>query len=161
MTHKIPLNGSRVTIVDDEDRDLECYRWQHLNSDYAGAHVDGRTQLMHRIILERMLDRSLVGNEQADHINGDKLDNRRSNLRLASPKLNQAAKPTQRNNTSGYKGVSLFKRTGRYMARLCAGGRTQWLGYHDTPEEAARAYDQAALEEYGEFAYLNFPGKAK
>lgn len=93
-----------------------------------------------------------------DHIDGDKGNNAIANLRLASRSQNAAnASGLRKNNTSGYRGVSLYRRTGRWDARIFVEGVTHCLGHHTTAEEAARAYDRAAYKFYGEFAYLNFP----
>lgn len=92
-----------------------------------------------------------------DHINGNKLDNRRSNLRLANMGLNVANRPkgAQRQGIrekSKYKGVHKNSACATWTAR-CA---QHYLGSFDTQEEAAKAYDEKALELFGEFANLNF-----
>lgn len=100
----------------------------------------------------------ITGWPYVDHINGDGLDNRRSNLRPATALQNMANKRRYRNNTSGFKGVTRNSGTGRpWQASIRANNRRYHLGYHDTPEQAARAYDAAALRLFGEFARPNFP----
>ena len=103
------------------------------------------------------LHRILLGfpAEESDHVNGDGLDNRRCNLRAATHSQNNCNKPAQSRNTSGYKGVSQRKDTGRWDARVTMQGRQVCLGSFDTPEKAAEAYDKAALELQGEFARPN------
>jgi hypothetical protein len=93
-----------------------------------------------------------------DHINGDKLDNRMANLRVASNRENCLNSKTRKNNTSGYKGVSFMKRDGTWTARISANGKYKHLGYFKTAEEAHAAYCSAAIQYHGEFA--NFGGKA-
>lgn len=78
-----------------------------------------------------------------DHINGDRQDNRISNLRVVLHKMNLLTSGLNRNNKSGYRGVSYSKQTGRYAATIVVNGRQQWLGRHDTIEQAAEARRKA------------------
>ena len=87
---------------------------------------------------------------QVDHINGNRLDNRRSNLRVCTARENRRNACKRSDNTSGYKGVIRVGRDGSYRAVLAVGGFT-------SPEEAARVYDILAEAAYGEYARLNFP----
>ena len=105
-------------------------------------------------MLGRVVGRPLTRDDIVDHINQDPLDNRRQNLRLATRSQNAANLGPYANNTSGYKGVD-FNR-GKWRARITQDGVRYFLGTFDTAEDAARAYDQKALELFGEFASLNF-----
>ena len=93
---------------------------------------------------------------EIDHKNGQRHDNRISNLRLATHRQNMANSRSRQNNTSGFKGVSLFKPTGRWMAYIVVNYKRIYLGYFSHAEDAARAYDDAAREHFGEFARTNF-----
>lgn len=86
-----------------------------------------------------------------DHINGEKSDNRLANLRLASDAENKRNVGKRSHNTSGFKGVTFCKSTGRWLAHATLGRRGHHLGRHDTPEAAAKAYRNFALENHGEF----------
>ncbi len=89
---------------------------------------------------------------QVDHINLDKIDNRIVNLRQATVSENQHNKHHQNNNTSGFKGVSKFKRTGRWRSEIMVDGHKHYLGSFATAEEAADAYAGAAMRLHAEFA---------
>jgi hypothetical protein len=118
---------------------------------------------MHRLVLSRVLGRPLQKNEQADHINQNGLDNRRQNLRIATPSQNHANKAKGRGDFSSlYKGVYIRKDRLHLGWYACVGSNKSktpkiYLGRYETEEEAARAYDRKAIEIYGEFASLNFP----
>jgi hypothetical protein len=149
---EIPLTHGEVALVDDEDFEwLSKFSWRVVddprnNTLYAAA----SPITMHRIILgSDGAEASLV-----DHENGNGLDNRRENLRMATASQNQGNRRLNRNSTSGYKGVS--RRNGRWTARIKMKGRSTYLGTWDTPEEAAEAYDSKAREYFGEFAHVNF-----
>ena len=86
-----------------------------------------------------------------DHIDLNGLNNRWANLREATKAQNGHNTRAPRTNTSGFKGVSLHKQTGRYRAYIRVDGRQRWLGYHDTAEAAHAAYARAANDLRGEF----------
>lgn len=87
-----------------------------------------------------------------DHANGDKGDNRISNLRVATAFENQWNTPRKPESCSGFKGVTWSKASSRWRARISAGGKSVWLGLFDTPEAAHAAYCEAAKKYHGEFA---------
>lgn len=93
-----------------------------------------------------------------DHINGDTLDNRKSNLRVADSSGNKANSKKQVGTSSIYKGVSFAKRSKLWYASIKFDGRSRNLGYFKDEIEAAKAYDRAARELFGEFAKPNFSG---
>lgn len=164
-TVRIPLSSRKhpnlFAIVDEEDapRILQ-FTWHIEHSTnrvrYARriAHLPDGTQRsirMHRFIA------NAGQHESVDHINGNGLDNRRANLRVANKSQNgiNAAFPVT--NTSGYKGVSFCARTGKWHAKIEHYKKSIFLGSFDTSEAAASAYDEMAREIHGEFARLNFP----
>lgn len=149
----IKLTQDKRTIVDNADFNiLSKYRWCFDKSrGYAVSRIDGKVQLLYRFIL------GLKNGEICDHENRNKLDNRRTNLRLSDKSKNGANRTKQKNNTSGYKGVFLMKdgRKKKYMARMKFKGIDFFIGYYYTKKEAALAYNDAAFKNFGEFAYLN------
>jgi hypothetical protein len=153
MDRKIELaNGRGYALVDEEDYELVSqYKWCLLpghRTDYAQHSIrKGKTQLMHRLI---------TGYKQTDHINGDGLDNRRCNLRPATHHQNGANQRIRIDNISGFKGVYFRKGRGYWVAQIGVDGKTIHLGHFDNRVNAARAYDTAALEHFGEYARLNF-----
>jgi hypothetical protein len=161
--NEIVLSNGMVTLIDDEDYDLvSSFRWnprKDLNTYYAECHIpsdttrDGRTSLLlHRLIMGE------PEGLQVDHEDGNGLNNQRSNLRIASPTQNQGNARRRKDNTSGYKGVSWYRRTNKWKAHIRVDKKLRHLGYFIDLTDAARAYDAAALEHFGEFAHLNFPG---
>jgi hypothetical protein len=147
-----------VALVDDEDFErVSKYKWSvniKRGKKYAQAHVEGETIELHRLIMR--LTRG--DGKEVDHINVDGgLDCRKINLRLATRSQNAANRPKNRGTYSSiYKGVYEKTRT-RWIAHIKVMGKTIWLGSYKTEEEAARAYDRAAIKYFGEFAYTNFP----
>ena len=111
-----------------------------------GGRVNRQRILMHRLILNAPDDM------QVDHINGNTMDNRRCNLRLATPRQNQQNRGMSPLNTSGIKGVRFDARRGKWFARIRVDGRATFLGYHVTKEGAAEAYASACLAFHAAFA---------
>jgi MarR family len=163
----VPLRGpkaqGRVAFVDDEDYDLVSkHRWHvdehrrdgHDSGPYAIANVvhDGRrtTTFMHNLIM---------GQRGVDHRNHNGLDNQRHNLRPATPAQNLANQRPQAGCTSRYKGVYWHSLRLKWHARITINGRSVNLGLYVREEDAARAYDAAALLHFGEFAHVNLPGE--
>lgn len=162
---EIPLTQGKVAIIDEADWPLvRGYRWRATKSTrtyYASATVAGtwphKTALMHRVILG--LDDSSI---EGDHRDGDGLNNRRSNLRVATKLQNRRNKRLYRNSRSGFKGVKHnpnLHPLRQWIANIKANGRMIYLGAFGTKEEAAMAYDRAAILHFGDFAHLNFPAQ--
>lgn len=105
---------------------------------------------MHRFIMKP------DGGAFVDHENGDGLDNRRDNLRLVSHAQNQRNRKNGKNNKSGYKGVSLDKRSGKYRASITVDRRPIHIGLFENALDAAKAYDKASAKYHGEYGRKNF-----
>lgn len=104
--------------------------------------------------MARMLDRELLDREEVDHVDTNPLNNRRENLRLATPTQNNANQNRRRDNTSGFKGVSYSKNAKKWMATIQIKGQRKHIGYFATAEQAYEAYCKVAKEYFGEFARL-------
>lgn len=154
MVREIPLTKGYVAIVDDEDyeRVVSAGKWI-AQVDRRRMVAYGRRDFGAEAV---MLHAFLTGWPLTDHINGDGLDNRRSNLRPATHAQNMRNRRKNWNNTSGFKGVSLTE-NGTWRARITIDNRRVSLGCFADRIEAARAYDRAAQDLHGEFARLNFP----
>jgi hypothetical protein len=161
---RIKLTHEKFALVDDDDYEvLSQYHWQarkKRNTWYAqrGCIRGGKetTQRMHRAILG-LIDPAIF----VDHINGDGLDNRRSNLRIATVAQNNHNSRKPRNNRSGFKGVSQRKGFKQWHAYIYVGNSQVHLGFYDDPEFAAMVYDSFAKQLFGEFFRPNFPENFK
>ena len=171
---RIPLTQSRYAIVDPADYPhLSRYNWRlrrtkGKNILYAERSIrlpNGRYSriLMHCQIMENINsnlrdtnDERRTTNLVIDHINGNGLDNRRANLRLATVAQN-AWNSKKRNSRSGYKGVWFAADKGLWRAAIVYHGRRIHIGYFKDKIAAAKAYDAAARKYYGDFAKPNFP----
>ena len=122
---------------------------------YLVTTLDGETHRVHHLIWLIHYGYSV---KEIDHINRNKSDNRVVNLRDCSHLQNCGNSGVRTTNTSGYKGVTFCKKTGRWKAQIGINYKNVNIGRFDTPELAALAYNRMALEHFGEFAYLNEVG---
>lgn len=133
------------SLLSTEDLDLLKHNWSISNGYYRG-YYKGKTENLHKVIQLR------VGFEGfCDHINGNKLDNRRENLRPATKAQNAYNQSKNKSNNSGFKGVHWEELRGKWRARIKIEGRNKHLGYFDTKEEAAAAYKAVATLLHGEY----------
>lgn len=161
---QIHLTQGYVAFVDAEDFEwLNKKSWYYKSGERGGyaqrsEGIPQRRVLMHREILERQLGRSLFSGEEADHINGNALDNRRGNLRIASRVQNLQNRKAWGKKVK-LKGVRKIGKQSPWSARIYRDGQVVSFNGFETKEKAAAAYDMAARLVYGDFARLNFPGE--
>ena len=150
---QIKLDDTHHTIVDNEDFDfLNQFNWKYCENGYAYLYKDNKDISMHRLVMD-LEDTSKV----VDHINGNKLDNRKDNLRICTQQQNICNRTVlNSNNTSGYRGV--FKTASDlFMASIEVNKVPQYLGTFNSAEKAALAYNRAAREHFKEYrGLLNF-----
>lgn len=157
MCKEIPLSQGKVAMVDDEDFEranqlkwtFDRYAYRK-NRERIGK---GKYRAHHMSLQNFILD--VPSNVLVDHRNRDRLDCRRHNLRVATRAQNNANSGPRGN--AKYKGISYRARDRHWVAQITIDNKYHHLGCFGTPEEAARAYDVAAYDAWGEFAYLNFP----
>lgn len=135
-------------IIDTEDYEkVKDYKWHTKPDNYV---TNGKIGSLSRIVMN-VTDKSI----EVDHINHDKLDNRKENLRICRHNGNGKNQQIPKNNTSGHKGVIKAQTEGKWIAQIRANGQLHYLGTFNTKEEAAKAYNKAAKRLHGEFACLN------
>ena len=152
----LKTNNGFDAMVDDAVYHSLCqYNWHAATKrrdglNYVYATINRKTVYLHRFIL------NCTGKEEVDHIDGNPLNNQRSNLRLCeNHSLNNAnCCPRRNKQTSVYKGVRLHH-TGKYQAYATKKGHFYYLGLYKTPEEAALVYNRKAKELFGEYARVN------
>jgi hypothetical protein len=155
----IPLTQGQFAIVDNQDYDwLNQWKWHAQKGkttyyatrvDYSNGKKNRKLIFMHKVILG-------IGPEiTGDHIDRNGLNNRRSNLRKATHSQNMCNRISFKASSSKYKGVGIHKSTNKWAAYIRKNNVQKHLGLFDTEEEAAIAYNEAALTLHGEFALLN------
>jgi hypothetical protein len=155
----VPLSQGYEAIIDAEDANLiGLFNWcAEVKKGRARPvrnlkdRVPGKRAMiyMYRQII------SAPDEKVVDHINGNGLDNRKANLRVATQAENSRNQRIARHNTSGLKGASLHRQTGKWRAQIVVGGKRYSLGLHDTPEIAHAAYAIASAKKHGEFGRLS------
>jgi hypothetical protein len=153
---RIKLTNKKVALVDDKWYAYLCqFSWQARYDQstgkwYAARQVHRKFIYMHREIL------NAPDYLHVDHINGDTLDNREKNIRLATSAENAWNRDKYKNNTTGYKGVTYEKGRGKFRAQITVHGKPINLGRYDEAIDAALVYDRAARQYHGSFGCTNF-----
>jgi len=148
----IILPRGEFTVVDADDYAMVSKHRFRVRGGYAITTIDGRTVGLHRLILDAKPGQTV------DHIDGNPLNNRRSNLRFCTHTQNMHNRRKDRGgNTSKFKGVHFAPHVGKWIAKIGYQKKQQHIGCFDTEEAAAQAYDQRALDLFGKFAKTNLP----
>ena len=134
-------------ILDPEDEHLRVLYAVWPNG-YVARTVDRKAVYLHRVIMCAELG------QVVDHINGNPLDNRKSNLRICTQSDNLCNTSMRRDNKSGVKGVSFAKHVKKWCAQIKYKGEKFHLGYFDNIDDAAAAYQKAALKLHKEFSRI-------
>ena len=142
-----------LVMVDDDDYEyLNQFNW---HTDKEGSVNSWRGSKNNKSVLLPRLIMKAPANLEVDHIDGNRLNNQKSNLRLATSSQNKMNRGPRKDNKSGYKGVSWHKQRNQWTARIMANGKYQHLGLFGNILDAVKTYNEAAIKYFGEFAWIN------
>ena len=149
----IKLTKNKQAIIDNEDyKRVSRYKWTYHDMGYAYRQTwkDGHYTaiLLHRFVMK------VDSKQHIDHINHDGLDNRKSNLRIATQGQNLQNTSIRSDNTTGYKGVWFNKARNIFQAYIQLNHKHRYLGRANTAQEAYELYKEGAKELFGEFANI-------
>jgi len=153
-------NSTKLAMLDDADAEqIGGLAWK-MSKDrngnaYAVARVGSKYKSMHRLVMGE----PQRPNHIVDHIDGDGLNNQRSNLRICNQSQNMGNAKKHSDAGVKFKGVTFDKQYNKYRASICVDGQKVRIGRFATAEDAAFAYDKYASLCFGEFARLNFPDR--
>jgi hypothetical protein len=160
---EILLHNGAVALVDDEDYEsLSKYKWNCNNRSYASRSVTleqwrngDREHLLYSVVMMHRVIMDAPDGMDVDHKNHDRLDNRKSNLRICTRQQNLQNRQKSLNTKNKYKGVTRLS-SHKWKASIYYRKKQKLIGFFETEEMAAKAYDEKAKSCFGEFACLNF-----
>lgn len=153
----VELTKGKFAIIDEEDYELVSkYKWNYGKNGYASTSVGGRKNKK-MIYMHRLIMGVTVSKQTVDHIDGDKTNNTKKNLRICTHRENcsNSSKPKTKKCTSKYKGVYWDKTRNRWTARIKVNYKGIFLGRFVNETEAAIVYNKAAKKHFGKYASLN------
>lgn len=145
----VPLTRGKYALVDEEDYERVMEHLWRLDS--AGYAISTKLGMMHRFIM------NTPEGMYTDHIDGDRLNNRKANLRICTYQENNYNRAATAGASSKYKGVSWHDLTGKWAVNISSNKKRKYVGLFTDEVEAARAYDKEAVKVHGGFKRLNFP----
>lgn len=149
MKSELLASRGQIILVDEDMLDeLSEIKWHVIKGGYA-CNKNKKMVYIHRYIM------GAKKGEVVDHINGDKLDNRKSNLRICNQSLNLANSKIRADNKTGYKGVHRTKRSDSYEATIYYKGKSKYIGRFKELLDAVKAYDETAVKLFGDYAKIN------
>ena len=149
----ITTRGDKFYFDESDYSQVSQYAWHKQGVGYVHAQINGKKVMLHRLLLDAQKG------QQCDHINGNRVDCRRSNLRVCTHAENQRNSKKRPNSSSTYKGVSWDKNLKKWLACIRVNGKTIYIGVFISEVDAARAYNAAAVKYHKEFARINIIGQ--
>jgi hypothetical protein len=153
--------GDRIKVDDSSFNELSPFIWYAIIQNGKPVGVfrqhEGRKVLLSHAVLKI---HEVFFEDEVDHKDRDALNNQFENLRPATKSQNAMNRGLRSDNSTGYKGVCMCKVGGKFQAQIVLRGRAIYLGRFCSSLDAAKAYDKAAIQYFGEFAVLNFPKEA-
>lgn len=147
----IPLtNSTDIALIDDEDYErVSAHNWYKNGSGYAVTSIKGKDYFLHSFIMGEMIGKEI------DHIDQDRMNYQRKNLRFCTHSQNVANDGPKKNNKLGVKGVDFYKANGKYRATIRVNYKKIHIGFFDTLREATIAWNEASQKFFGEYGYQN------
>lgn len=154
MKVKVTLPNGKITLISKEDLSIiNAHSWYVSTSGYVVCYDPSDTSGDSKLRLHRIIMKAPKG-LHVDHIDGNKLNNTRNNLRLVTGQQNSFNRSAGKNNTSGYKGVSWSKVSKKWRAYITVNCKQIHLGLFDSKEDARAAHIEAQIKYHGEYACL-------
>lgn len=150
MYRRIKLTQGKYALIDHEDFELVSrFKWYFSSLGYVSRSGCKKHFTLHQLIMKTKKG------EYVDHVNRNKLDNRKENLRIVTNQQNSFNRIKSKNNKTGYKGVTYNKNANKFMSYINLNYKQIYLGLFNDKKEAAQSYNIAAIKYHGKFARIN------